>query len=91
MSVAKIPSWRDMDPGIFLQHWDKRHHYAGVFDRSSAKFPDDDAPLWWSIKRFHDKVHAGEWTVSATDGQVFGVPTDHVHLPSVSKLLEELL
>lgn len=82
--LAKVPHWRDMDQGMFLAHWVKRHSYPGYFDKLHEKYPDDDANIWWAIKGHHDKIHAGTF-------KGFEIPADHVHLLSVSQLLEELL
>lgn len=84
--VAKIPHPYDMDQGWegqFLQHWAKRHSIPGIFNETHTKFPDDSQPLWSAIRRLHERIHAGE--------SEFDIPTDHIHLASVSKELEELL
>lgn len=84
--VAKIPHPKDMDEGEngqFLQHWAKRHSYPGIFDQTHLKFTDDSEPLWSAIKRLHERVHNGD--------SEFPVPTDHLHLEPISKMLEELI
>lgn len=85
--MAKVPHWRDMDWSQFLQHWDKRHSYEGVFDTTSDRFPDDDAPIWYAIRSLHDRIHDGK--------SEFPIPADHIHLPPVpeeiKRALEELI
>lgn len=84
--VAKIPHPYDMDQGWegqFLQHWVKRHSYPGIFDLTHERFQDDSQPLWTAIRRLHERIHSGD--------SEFPIPTDHVHLPSLTRELEDLL
>lgn len=88
--VAKIPHPKDMDTGYggqFIQHWQKRHYYEGVFSSTHIQFPNDDTPLWSAIKALHNRIHEGKTE--------FPLPEDHVHLEpldrDIAKLLEELL
>lgn len=77
-----------MDWGQFRGHWAKRHSYPGAFDKTHEKFLDDDEPIWYAIRRLHDKIHDGE-----TDD--FALPEDHIHLlplaEQIKKDLEELI
>lgn len=93
--VAKVPSHYDMDWGQFAQHWVKRHApYSPQWDGIAEKYPDDDAPIWWSLKSVHERNHQGRGR--RIDEEPDGpCPTDHVHLPRVDpdiqRQLEELL
>lgn len=94
--IAKVPDWHDMDWGQFAAHWHKRHGYLGYFPPEVMdKYPDDDCPLWWSVKGAHDKIHAGTLEIRKSDGGIHLPPTDHIHLPrvdpAIQRALEELL
>jgi len=93
---AKIPHWRDMDWGQFKAHWEKRHVYENMFDKTGEKFPDDDDPLWYAIRALHDRIHSG--VGRRGDPMDIPIPTDHVHLaplpppdPEIQRQLEELI
>lgn len=83
--VAKLPAPEDMDVGWngqFLQHWVKRHSHHGIFDTTHERYPDDSVPLWYGIRMWHDRIHAG----SIDD---LPAPTDHVHLPRLDPQIQK--